>query len=191
MRPGPTSGLEAEGSGPGGAGGMEKLPADTRASSSRFSWSALPPVICDGGCAANPWWCVEGCACRCAGGSADVVAPGPGAIPAGGCAAGGAYPGAPCPGRLESGEEGPTPPGGRTPGPVPVVAPAPGPVRCAQTGAANASAATIATPVKRCFMTLILLCSSATRHAPFCSGNTRKYGREQCLSIGIRQMLTR
>ena len=83
VRPGPTSGLEAEGSGPGGAGGMEKLPADTRASSSRFSWSALPPVISDGGCAANPWWCVEGCACRCAGGSADVVAPGaiPGAIP--------------------------------------------------------------------------------------------------------------
>ena len=114
-RPGPTSGLAAEGSAPGGAGGMEKLPAATRASSSWFSWSALVPAICDGGWAANPWWCVEARACRCAGGSADVVpiAPGPGAIPAGGCAAaGGAYPGAPGPGRLESGEEGPSPPGG-------------------------------------------------------------------------------
>ena len=151
---------------------MEKLPAATRANSSWFSWLAVVPLIADGGCAAIPWWCVEARACRCVGGSADVVAPGaiPGAIPGGG----GAYPGAPGPGRLESGEEGPSPPGGVTPGPVPVAAPAPGPVRCAQTGAANASAATIATPVKRCFMTLILRCSSAlSRHAPFCSGSTR------------------
>jgi hypothetical protein len=163
---------------------MEKLPAATRANSSWFSWLAVVPLIADGGCAAIPWWCVDARACRCAGGVADVVASGPGAIPGAipGAvpaglyvpAAGGAYPGAPGPGRLESGEEGPSPPGGVTPGPVPVVAPAPGPVRCAQTGAANASAATIATPVKRCFMTLILRCSSAlTRQVSFCSGNPR------------------
>ena len=168
---------------------MEKLPAATRVSSSWFSWLAVVPVISDGGCALSPWWCVEARACRCAGGSADVVAPGPGAIPGGGIAPG-AYPGycdAGVPGmpgdpagRLESGEEGPGPPGGLTPGPVPVAAPAPGPVRCAQTGAANASAATIATPVKRCFMTLILRCSSAlTRQASFCSGNTRSYERDR------------
>ena len=110
---------------------MEKLPAATRANSSWFSWAAVLPVICDGGCAAIPWWCVEARACRCAGGSADVVAPGaivPGAIPAGGCAApGGAYPGTAPAGRLYIGEEGPSPPGGVTPGPVPVRAPAPGP----------------------------------------------------------------
>ena len=34
-----------------------------------------------------------------------------------------------------------------------------------QTGAANASAATIATPLKRCFMTLILRCSSGLAEA--------------------------
>jgi len=60
---------------------MEKLPAATRASSSWFSCAAVPPVICDGGCAAIPWWCVEARACRGVGGSADVVTPGPGAIP--------------------------------------------------------------------------------------------------------------
>src|SRR5208282_2242112 len=63
-------------------------------------------------------------------------------------------------GRLYSGEEGPGPPGGLTPGPVVVGAVAPGPVRCAQPGAAIASTATIATPFKRCFMTLVLCCSS-------------------------------
>jgi len=60
---------------------MEKLPAATRASSSWFSCAAVPPVIYDGGCAAIPWWCVEARACRGVGGSADVVTPGPGAIP--------------------------------------------------------------------------------------------------------------
>ena len=44
------------------------------------------------------------------------------------------------------------PPGGSTPGPVPVPAAAPGPERCAETGAAIASAATIATLPKRCFI---------------------------------------
>jgi len=183
-RPGPTSGLEAEGAGPGGAGGMEKLPAATRANSSWFSWFALVPVISDGGCAFSPWWCVEARACRCVGGSADVVPPGtgtPGTIPVAAGRGDAGYPdcgvpgmpGDPC-GRLYSGEEGPGPPGGLTAGPVPVPAVAPGPLRCAQPGAATASAATIATPLKRYFMTLILRCSSAlTRLAPFCSGTTR------------------
>jgi hypothetical protein len=200
-RPGPTSGLEAEGSGPGGGGGGVKLPDATRASSSWFSWFAVLPVISDGGCAAIPAWCVEARACRCAGGSADVVAPGtgtPGTAPETAPAGDPGYPDCGVPGmpgdpagRLYSGDEGPGPPGGLTAGPVPVGAVAPGPVRCAQTGAANASAATIATPLKRCFMTLILRCSSGlakgyptlilrysarhalTMHAPFCSGNTR------------------
>jgi hypothetical protein len=160
----------AEGSAPGGAGGMEKLPDATRASSSWFSWLAVLPLICDGGCSANPWWCVEARACRGGGGSADVVAPGtgtPGTAPAAAGRGDAGYrdcgvpgmPGDPC-GRLYSGEDGPGPPGGLTAGPVPVGAVAPGPSRCAQTGAANASAATIATPLKRCFMTLILRCSS-------------------------------
>jgi hypothetical protein len=185
---------------------MEKLPADTRASSSWFSWSALPPAICDGGCAASPWWCVEARACRGGGGVADVVVPGPGTpgspgtpgtAPAAAGRGDAGYPDCGVPGmpgdpagRLYSGEEGPGPPGGLTAGPVPVGAVAPGPVRCAQTGAANASAATIATPLKRCFMTLILRCSSGlakgyptlivrhseqhalTMHAPFRSGST-------------------
>ena len=60
-------------------------------------------------------------------------------------------------GRLDNGEEGPGPPGTGWFGPG---APAPGPVRCAQTGVAIASAATIATPFKRCFIGLILCCSS-------------------------------
>ena len=60
---------------------MEKLPAATRANSSWFSWLAVVPLIADGGCAAIPWWCVDARACRCAGGVADVVASGPGAIP--------------------------------------------------------------------------------------------------------------
>jgi hypothetical protein len=100
---------------------MEKLPAWRRASSSWFSWSALVPVICDGGCAANPWWCVEARACRCAGGSAEVVSPGtgtPGTTPVAAPAGDPGYrdcgvpgmPGDPA-GRLYSGEEGPGPPG--------------------------------------------------------------------------------
>jgi hypothetical protein len=157
-----------------------KLPDATRASSSWFSWFAVLPDIADGGCSLIPAWCVEARAWRCAGGSADVVAPGPGtpgpgtpgtapeAAPAGDpgyrdCGVPG-MPGDPA-GRLYSGEEGPGPPGGLTAGPVPVAAPGPGPSRCAQTGAANASAATIATPLKRCFMTLILRCSSGLAEA--------------------------
>src|SRR6516164_3467541 len=135
-RPGPISGLEAEGSGPGGAGGFAKLPDWRRASSSWFSWAAVVPVIASGGWAFIPLWCVEARACRGAGGSADVV-PG-GATPGTGtgdiaagepgyCAAGvPGKPGDPA-GRLDSGEEGPGPPGGLTPGPVPVRAPGPGP----------------------------------------------------------------
>ena len=154
---------------------MAKLPDWRRASSSWFNWFAVVPVICDGGCAFIPWWWVETRACRCAGGIADVV----GAIgaPPGATAAGGAVgvwpngpycdcgvpgiPGEPA-GRLDSGEDGPGPPGTAWAGPG---APTPGPVRCAQTGAANASAATIATPLKRCFMTLILRCSSGLAEA--------------------------
>jgi hypothetical protein len=61
---------------------------------------------------------------------------------------------------LDSGEDGPGPPGGLTPGPVPEGAVAPGPVRCAEAGATIASVATIATPLNKYFMTLILRCSS-------------------------------
>jgi hypothetical protein len=60
---------------------------------------------------------------------------------------------------LESGDEGPGPPGGMTPGPVPVHAPGPGPERWAEAGAASASAAIIAMPLKRCFISLILCCN--------------------------------
>jgi hypothetical protein len=86
---------------------------------------------------------------RCAGGIADDI---PGAIAAGG---GGGYGVSRegLGGKLESGEEGPGPPGTGWFGPG---APAPGPVRWAEAGAAIASAATIATPLKRCFMCLIL-----------------------------------
>ena len=59
-------------------------------------------------------------------------------------------------GRLKSGEDGPKPPGGVTPGPVPVFADGPGPVRCAEAGAAIANAAIIAMPLKRCLMSLVL-----------------------------------
>ena len=74
----------------------------------------------------------------------------------------GAAPGSPGDpaGRLKSEEEGPNPPGGVTPGPVPVFAYGPGLVRCADAGAAIASAAIIATPLKRCFIPLVLRCSS-------------------------------
>src|SRR6516162_8889065 len=63
-------------------------------------------------------------------------------------------------GRLKSGDEGPGPPGGVTPGPVPVFAYGPGPVRCAEAGTATASAAIIATPLKRCFISVVLCYSS-------------------------------
>jgi hypothetical protein len=74
----------------------------------------------------------------------------------------GAAPGSPGDpaGRLKSEEEGPGPPGGVTPGPVPVFAYGPGPVRCAEAGAAIASAAIIATPLKRCLISMVLRCSS-------------------------------
>ena len=91
---------------------------------------------------------------RCAGGIADDIPCDPGDIPAGG---GGGYCSPGFGGKLESGEEGPGPPGTGWFGPG---APAPGPVRWAEAGAAIASAATIATPLKRCFMSLILCCSS-------------------------------
>jgi hypothetical protein len=119
---------------------------------------------------------------RCAGGIADDIPgddiPGdPGAVAAG-----------PVPGygvsreglggRLDSGEEGPGPPGTGWFGPG---APTPGPVRCADTGAAIASAATIATPLMRCFMPLILCCSSgqATKLP-----NTQKRGPGCCGANG-------
>ena len=181
--------MEAEGCGPGGAGGFEKLPDWRRASSSWFSRAAVVPVIASGGWAFIPLWCVE----ARAGGSADVV-PG-GATPGTGtgdiaagepgyCDAGvPGMPGDPA-GRLYSGEEGPGPPGGLTPGPVPVGAVTPGPSRWAEAGATIASAATIATPLNRYFITLILPFRTAaayptlsrveagalTPRAPFCSG---------------------
>ena len=94
---------------------------------------------------------------RCAGGIADDIPGDPGAVAAGpgyGASREGLA------GRLDSGEEGPGPPGTGWFGPG---APTPGPVRCAEAGAAIASAATIATPLKRCFMSLILCCNSGTR----------------------------
>jgi hypothetical protein len=91
---------------------------------------------------------------RCAGGIADDMSDDPGAIADGG-GYGTSREG--LGGRLESGEEGPGPPGTGWFGPG---APTPGPVRCAEAGAAIASAATIATPLNRCFMSLILCCSS-------------------------------
>jgi hypothetical protein len=59
-----------------------------------------------------------------------------------------------------SGEEGPNPPGGMTPGPVVVCAVGPGPERWAEAGAVIASAATIAiaTPLKRVLMSMVLCC---------------------------------
>jgi hypothetical protein len=104
---------------------------------------------------------------RWAGGIADDMPGDPGAV-----AAGGGY-GASregLAGRLDSGEEGPGPPGTGWFGPG---APTPGPVRCAEAGAAIASAATIATPLKRCFMSLILCCNSG--HATKLP-NTHKHG---------------
>ena len=62
--------------------------------------------------------------------------------------------------RFLSGEEGPTPPGGRTPGPVPVYAVGPGPARCAKAGTADASAAIIAAVLSSFFISLVLCCSS-------------------------------
>jgi hypothetical protein len=93
---------------------------------------------------------------RCAGGIADDIPADPGAVAAGG----GGYCSPGFGGKLDIGEEGPGPPGGTPVGPVVVDAPVPGPVRCADAGAAMASAAIIATPLKRCFMSLILCCSS-------------------------------
>ena len=65
-------------------------------------------------------------------------------------------------------EEGPNPPGGVMPGPVPVFAYGPGPERCAEAGTAIASAAIIATPLKRCFISLVLRCSGLVRVADAC-----------------------
>ena len=139
---------------------MAKLPACRRVSSSRLSWSAVLPVSC----VRPPLDAIlpfVARAARCAGGIADDIPGDPGAVAAGG---GGGY-GASregLAGRLDSGEEGPGPPGTGWLGPG---APTPGPVRCADAGAAIASAATIATPLKRCFMTLILRCSSGLAEA--------------------------
>ena len=58
--------------------------------------------------------------------------------------------------RLWSGEEGPYPPGGITPGPVPVLAVGPGPVRCAEAGIAAASAAITAAVLRSFFISLVL-----------------------------------
>ena len=66
-------------------------------------------------------------------------------------------------GTLKSEEEGPNPPGGVTPGPVPVLAYGPGPERCAEAGTAIASAAIIATPLKKCFITSVLRCIGLVR----------------------------
>ena len=93
---------------------------------------------------------------RCAGGIADDIPDIPGA-PADGGGGGYGVSREGLGGKLESGDEGPGPPGTGWFGPG---APTPGPVRCAEAGAAIASAATIATPLKRCFMSLILCCSS-------------------------------
>ena len=121
---------------------MEKLPDCRRASSSAFSWAAVLPLswVPPPFAAILPF----------AGGIADDIPGAPGAVAAGG-GYGRSREG--LGGKSESGEEGPGPPGTGWFGPG---APAPGPVRCAEAGAAIASAATIATPLKRCFMSLIL-----------------------------------
>ena len=59
-------------------------------------------------------------------------------------------------GRLNIGEEGPNPPGGMTPGPLPVFAYGPGLVRCAEASVGIASAAIIATLLKRYLMFQVL-----------------------------------
>jgi len=148
--------------GGGGADGMEKLPDCRRASSSWFNWAAVLPVIADGGCFSLPTlW--EARAGRWPGGIAELVSPiDPGAAAAPGGGAGYGRSREELGGRLDIGDEGPGPPGTGWLGPG---APTPGPVRCAQTGAAIASAATIATPCKRCFMSLILRCSSRLAEA--------------------------
>jgi hypothetical protein len=134
---------------------MEKLPDCRRDSSWAFSWLATLPVSCVPPplAAILPFVARAG---RWAGGIADDIPGDPGAVADGG---GGGYGTSRegLGGKLESGEEGPGPPGTGWFGPG---APAPGPVRCAEAGAAIASAATIATPLKRCFMSLILCCSS-------------------------------
>ena len=129
------------------------MPAWRRASSSAFSWLAVEPVswVRPPFAAILPFVARAG---RCAGGIADDIPDDPGGIAAGG---GGGYCSPGRGGKLDSGDEGPGPPGTATFGPG---APAPGPVRCAEAGTAIASAATIATPLKRCFMSLILCCSS-------------------------------
>ncbi len=125
---------------------MEKLPDCRRANSSAFSRLATLPEVC----VSPPPLAIllfAGRAARWAGGIADDgdATPGYGASLEG------------LGGKSDNGEEGPGPPGTGWFGPG---APAPGPVRCAEAGAAIASAATIATPLKRCFMSLILCCSS-------------------------------
>ena len=142
---------------------MAKLPARRRASSSALSWLAELPVSCVPPFAAILLF--DARAGRWAGGVADDI---PGDAAGGYCSPGRG-------GKLESGEEGPGPPGGTPVGPVVVAAPAPGPVRCADAGATIASAATIATPLRRYFMSLILCCSSgqATKLP-----NTHKRGDE-------------
>src|SRR6516162_5754420 len=49
---------------------------------------------------------------------------------------------------------------GVTPGPVPVYAYGPGPIRCAEASVGIANATIIATPLKRCLMSLFSVCSS-------------------------------
>jgi len=129
---------------------MEKLPDCRRASSSAFRWAAVLPLswVPPPFAAILPFVARAG---RCAGGIADDIPGAPGAVAAGGAGYGTSREG--LGGKLESGEEGPGPPGTGWFGPG---APAPGPVRCAEAGAAIASAATIATPLKRCFISLIL-----------------------------------
>src|SRR5215472_9502676 len=62
--------------------------------------------------------------------------------------------------KLKSGEEGPYPPGGITPGPVPVFAVGPGPTCCAEAGTADASTTIIAAVLRSLFISLVLCCSN-------------------------------
>ena len=130
---------------------MAKLPDCRRASSSALSWAAVLPPSWVPFAAILPFVARAG---RWAGGIADDIPGDPGAVADGG---GYGVSREGLAGRLDSGEEGPGPPGTGWFGPG---APTPGPVRCAEAGAAIASAATIATPLKRCFMATILCYSS-------------------------------
>jgi hypothetical protein len=129
---------------PGGGGdaGIGAFPACKRASSSWFSWSAVLPV----NCGALPRWCAAilpwaiwrawlGGIAEVLSGIAGGAATAEGAIAAG-CVDGGML----------------TPPDAFGPRP-----PCPG--FCAQAGAEKARVVTTATPVRRCFMLLILRCS--------------------------------